>query len=110
MILFKKSLPFLNVAVLIGGIAFMFFNCNLSRSSLIDDPKYPYACKTILDDSYLKQNNPGSQSSVSSMIGESCKGSLSTIFCSEFVEARYSNKEFLYKEEKFILCMAKQGK
>jgi len=74
----KNNLPMINIILIIGAAVFVFFNCALSRSPLIDDPTYPRACKTILEDDYFKQKNKGAQGGSLAMIGETCKGQLST--------------------------------
>ena len=110
MIKLKEFLPLINIIALVGLGIFIFMNCNLSRSPLIYDDKYPYSCKTILDDSYLKQNNEGAQSSLSAMIGESCKGSLTYVFCADFVKVNYPDESLSTRKAEFILCLAKHGK
>ena len=110
MIKLKEYLPAINMIVIIGACIFIFFNCGLSRSPLIEDPKYPLACKQILEGDYFKQNNKGGQGSVLAMIGEACKGQLAINFCFDMLDARFKNSSKETQSNRYQLCLAKQGK
>ena len=105
----KEYLPVINVLALIGSAIFIFMNCSLSRSPLVDDPTYPVACKTILEGDYFHQKQD-SQASFVAMMGESCKGQLSMNYCDKWANTKLVQSDNRSHRDKWDICMAKQGK